>query len=310
LSGRQPGRLGRARVAFTAPPQFPNLHDDWPLVRAALDDAGLDAVAVVWSDPSVDWSSFDLIVANGAWDNIHHVDEFLAWVDARERGDVPTVNAPATLRWNLDKRYLRVLEATGVATVPTMWVEPDSDAEAVATAAVERTLSLGEVVVKPSISGGGFQTARYEGHDRDRALAHVRSLVELGRTAMVQPYEPTVDTEGEVGLIFLGGEFSHAMHKDPMIRRGVGPTASLIDNQMVSPASASAAHLALGRQAVAAADHLLGPTTYARVDTVQRADGRPMVLELELLDPVLFFTTDPASAARFARVLAGRLGAT
>ena len=54
-------------------------------VRAALDAVGIDATAVVWSDPSVDWSSFDLIVANGAWDNIHRVDEFLAWVDARER---------------------------------------------------------------------------------------------------------------------------------------------------------------------------------------------------------------------------------
>jgi glutathione synthase/RimK-type ligase-like ATP-grasp enzyme len=300
-------------VAFTAPPKFPNLHDDWPLTRAALDDVGLDGVAVVWSDPAVDWSSFDLIVANGAWDNIHHVNEFLAWVDARGRGGVPTVNSPATLRWNLDKRYLRVLEAAGVATVPTTWVEPDADSDAAAEREVEvalaRALSQGEVVVKPSISGGGFQTARYEAHDHDRALAHVRSLVELGRTAMVQPYQRAVDTEGEVGLIFLGGEFSHAMHKDPMIRPGVGPLASLIDNQSVSPASASPAQLALGRQAVAAADQLLGPTTYARVDTVQGEDGRPRLLELELLDPVLFFTTEPAAADRFARVLAGLVAA-
>ncbi|HWF15298.1 MAG TPA: hypothetical protein VG244_03880 [Acidimicrobiales bacterium] len=329
MSGHQPDRPDRPlrpdrprprpRVAFTAPPQFPNLHDDWPLVGAALDDAGLDAEAVVWSDPAVDWSSFDLIVANGAWDNIHHVDEFLAWVDARARSSVPTVNSPATLCWNLDKRYLRALEAAGVATVPTTWVEPggggDTDAptetDADAEAAVIRTLAQGEVVVKPSISGGGFQTARYEPRDRDRAraLAHVRSLVELGRTAMVQPYQQAVDTVGEVGLIFLGGEFSHAMHKDPMIRRDVGPSASLIENQVVSPATASSAQLALGRQAVAAAEQLVGPTTYARVDTVIGDDGHPRLLELELLDPVLFFTTEPAGADRFARVLAQRIAA-
>ncbi len=296
-------------MAFTAPPQFPNLHDDWPLVRAALDDAGLDAEAVVWSDPAVDWSSFDLIVANGAWDNIHHVDEFLAWVDARARSSVPTVNSPATLRWNLDKRYLRGLEAAGVATVPTTWVEPGAGGDA--EAAVTRTMTQGEVVVKPSISGGGFQTARYGAHDRDRAsaLAHVRALVELGRTAMVQPYQPAVDTVGEVGLIFLGGEFSHAMHKDPMIRRDVGPTASLIENQVVSPASASPAQLELGHQAVAAAEQLLGPTTYARVDTVIGEDGQPRLLELELLDPVLFFTTESSAAERFARVLTQRIAA-
>jgi hypothetical protein len=306
----RPGQPGRPRVAFTAPPFLPNLHDDWPLTRAALDTVGLDSQAVVWSDPSVDWSSFDLIVANGAWDNIHRIDEFLAWVDARARGGVPTVNSPATLRWNLDKRYLHVFESAGVATVPTTWVEADaagSQAEADVDRAVASALSQsnGEIVVKPSISGGGFQTARYEAHERERAVAHVRALVEGGRTAMVQPYQPAVDTEGEVGLIFLGGEFSHAMHKDPMIRPGVGPTASLIDNQSVTPASASPAQLALGRRAVAAAEHVLGPTTYARVDTVPAEDGRPRLLELELLDPVLFFTTDPAGADRFAGVLAG-----
>jgi glutathione synthase/RimK-type ligase-like ATP-grasp enzyme len=301
----------RPRVAFTAPPQFPDLHDDWPLVRAALDDTGLDALPVVWSDPSVDWSSFDLIVANGAWDNIHHVDEFLAWVHARDRGGVPTVNSPDILRWNLDKCYLRALEAAGVATVPTTWVEPrgGADANVEAEAVIDQALARGEVVVKPSISGGGYQTARYEPHGHAEAVAHVRALLELGRTAMVQPYQSAVDRDGEIGLVFLGGEFSHAIHKDPMIRRREGPTAHLIDNQVVTSATATPAHLALGRQAVAAAAHLLGPTTYARVDTVPGEDGRPMLLELELLDPVLFFTTEPAGAARFARVLAEHLGA-
>jgi hypothetical protein len=117
-------------VAFTAPPMFPNLHDDWPLVRAALADIGIDAVPVVWSDPTADWPSFDLIVANGAWDNIHNPEEFLAWVAAREREETPTVNSPATLRWNLDKRYLRVLEAAGVPIVPTRWVEPNDGVDA------------------------------------------------------------------------------------------------------------------------------------------------------------------------------------
>jgi hypothetical protein len=286
-------------VAFTAPPFMPDLHDDWPLARAALSRLGIDAVAAVWSDPAVDWSSFDLVVANGAWDNIHHVSEFLAWVDARERGGVPIVNSPATLRWNLDKRYLRELQDVGVPIVPTTWVEPGSNP----------ALALGdeEVVVKPSVSGGGSQTARYEPHEHERARAHVQALLDAGQTVMVQPYQGTVDTVGEVGLVFVGGAFSHAMHKDPMIRRGVGPTPSLIDNQVVTPATASAAQLELGRCAVEAAERLLGPTAYARVDTVLGPDGRPALLELELLDPVLFFATDPYGADRFAQVLRGYL---
>jgi hypothetical protein len=293
-------------VAFTAPPFFPDLHDDWPLVRAALGDVGVDSVPVVWSDPSADWSSFDLIVASGAWDSIHHVDEFLAWVAAREQDGTPTVNSPATLRWNLDKRYLRVLEAAGVPIVPTNWVEPETGASAAIAADI--ALPEGEVVVKPSISGGGHRTARYRPDEHEDALAHARDLVASGRTAMIQPYQASVDELGELGLVFLGGEFSHAVQKDPMIRRGAGPLDSLIDNQVVRAATASGGQIDVGRRAVAAAEALLGPTTYARVDIVEGGDGEQTLLELELLDPVLFFPEHPDAAATYAEVLSSRLG--
>ena len=288
-------------MAFTAPPYFPELHDDWPLVHAALAEVGIDSVPVVWSDPSADWSSFDLVVASGAWDNIHHPDEFLGWVGARERAGTPTVNSPATLRWNLDKRYLRVLEAAGVPIVPTEWLEPGTDA------IPDVALPDGEVVVKPSISGGGHRTARYGPEAHASARAHARDLVASGRTAMIQPYQASVDDLGELGLVFLGGEYSHAIHKDPMIRRGAGPRDHLIDNQVVRAATASDVQIDLGRRAVAVAEDLLGPTTYARVDIVERTDGQQALLELELLDPVLFFPEHPSAAARYAAVLSSRL---
>ena len=81
-------------------------------------------MTAVWNDPGVDWSAFDLVLASGAWDNIHHVDEFLPGPTAWRPAGVPVHNPPATLRWNIDKRYLRDLERAGVPTVPTVWVEP------------------------------------------------------------------------------------------------------------------------------------------------------------------------------------------
>ena len=297
-------------MALAAAPRWPDLLEEGPLILAALEAAGVEGSTAVWSDPSVDWSGFDLVVANGAWDNIHHVDAYLAWVDTLERSGVPVANSPATLRWNLDKRYLRDLEAAGVPVVPTAWVEHEGDGHGHSHGdAAPAPLTLeGEVVVKPSISGGGFRTARYQAHEHERAREHVAELVRSGRTAMVQPYQEAVDTEGEVGLIFLGGAFSHAIHKGPMIRRGAGALDSLIDNQVVTPVSPSEAQLELGRVALGAAEALFGPSTYARVDTVTGAGGVPALLELELLDPMLFFVTDPARAAHFAEVIAARLG--
>ena len=151
--------------------------------------------------------------------------------------------------------------------------------------------------MKPSVSGGGYRTARYEPHEHAAARAHISELTAAGRTAMVQPYEPRVDTEGETALVFIGGRCTHAVHKGPMIRRGVGPLDSLMDNLVVTGATATPAQLDVAARALAAAEDLLGPTTYARVDMVDTVDRGPAVLELELLDPVLFFTHHPDGAA-------------
>jgi len=304
LSGAASGGRGaRPRLAAAACAQFPDLHDDWPLLRSALAAAGVDATTAVWNDPAVDWTMFDLVLASGTWDNIHHAEEFLAWADGVAASGVPVRNSPATLRWNIDKHYLQDLERAGVPTVPTVWAEPgagDLDADAL-------ILPEGEVVVKPSVSGGGYSTARYQPHEHQAARAHVEKLTASGRTAMVQTYEPRVDTEGETALVYVGGRFTHALHKDPMIRRGVGPLDHLIDNQVVTGATATAAQLRMAGRALAAAEELLGPTSYARVDMVETLDRGPALLELELLDPALFFTHHPSGAVALARELAGLL---
>jgi hypothetical protein len=294
----------RPRVALASCAQFPDQFEEGPLVLDALDEAGTDAQTAVWSDPSVDWSAFDLVVANGAWDHIHRVGEFLGWVHRLAAAGVALVNSPSILRWNLDKRYLRDLEGAGVPTVPTSWVQPDDDVDEHRGA---RELPEGEIVVKPSVSGGGYRTARYQDHESDAARAHVAALMASGRTAMIQPYQPAVDTEGEAGLVYLGGTYSHAIHKEPMIRRGVGAADSLIENQVVTAATPTEGQMEVAGQAVAAAERLLGPTAYARADIVERSDGIPALLELELLDPVLFFVHHPKAARRFAAVLRDRV---
>jgi glutathione synthase/RimK-type ligase-like ATP-grasp enzyme len=306
LSAAAPGGARRRpRLAAASCARLPDLHDDWPLVRAALDALGVDAVTAVWNDPAVDWAGFDLVLANGAWDNIHHVDEFLAWADGVAAAGVPVLNPPATLRWNIDKRYLRDLERAGVPTVPTVFVEAEGGPVDPAALA----LPEGELVVKPSVSGGGYRTARYAAHEHQAAREHVDALVASGRAAMVQPYEPGIDANGETDLVFIGGAFSHAVHKDPMIRRGVGPRDDLLENMVITAATATDGQLAVAGNALTAAQDLLGPAAYARVDVVDGLDGRTALLELELLDPALFFVHRPEGAVALARLLADRLAA-
>jgi glutathione synthase/RimK-type ligase-like ATP-grasp enzyme len=291
---------GPPRLAVAVSARAPDLRADWPLLRRALTERGIDVSTQVWTDPGVDWSEFDLVLANGAWDNIHHPDAFLAWVDATA-SVAPVVNSPATLRWNLDKHYLAALATAGVATVPTDWRHAARPADA------EAALPAGDLVVKPTISGGGFQTARYRAGEGDRARAHLRELLKAGRDVMLQPYQEAVDAAGEGGLIFLGGRFSHAISKGPLLRHDVGPRPALWEFEEIGPLEPTEAQLDTARAALAVAEQLLGATTYARVDLVPRADGTPAVLELELLDPALFFEVHPEGATRFADVLSSRI---
>jgi glutathione synthase/RimK-type ligase-like ATP-grasp enzyme len=291
---------GRPRLAVAVSSQYPDLRPDWPLLRRALTDLDLVVSTEVWTDPHVPWSEFDLVVANGAWDNIHHPAEFLAWADATA-SVAPVVNTPATLRWNLDKHYLVDLAADGVATVPTLWLRAADEATgAGALGAIPR----GDVVVKPTVSGGGFQTARYRAGEHREAQNHIGHLLAGGRDVMVQPYQEAVDAEGEGGLIFLAGQFSHAVRKGPLLQRDIGPRSGLWEFEEISALEPTPVQLTTARAALAAAEARLGPTTYARVDLVPLDDGTPAVLELELLDPALFFEVHPQAAARFAHVLA------
>jgi glutathione synthase/RimK-type ligase-like ATP-grasp enzyme len=294
----------RPQLAIAVAEEYEEYSLDWPLLRAALDAVGITPSLQRWTEAEVSWDAFDLILANGAWDNIHRPDDFLAWAD-RVGPVTRIVNSPAVLRWNIDKRYLAQLADAGIPTVPTIWIGGGGGAgsEGGSDGGSDLQLPDGEFVVKPSVSGGGFETARYGPDEIAVARSHIERLLATGRTAMVQPYQAAVDTQGETSLIFFGGEFSHAIAKSPLLHPGVGAQLNLAINEQIAAATPTDAQRATGRAALGAAERLLGPTTYARIDLVPRSDGTPAVLELELLDPAPFLDIEPPAAARFARVL-------
>jgi O-ureido-D-serine cyclo-ligase len=51
------------------------------------------------------------------------------------------------------------------------------------------------------------------------------------------------------------------------------------------------------------------PPPYARIDLIHGDDGGPVVLELELAEPSLFFVHAAGSADRFAQILMDRASA-
>jgi hypothetical protein len=278
------------RVALVGSQRGLQVDPDLPLAAAALRDAGHAVDLVRWDDPEVDWGAVDLAVVRSCWDYAWRLEEFLAWA-----GTVPRLrNAVQLLRWNTDKTYLRDLERAGLPVVPTVWNPVRADELPAAE----------EWVVKPSVSAGSRDTARWSG--RSAALAHVAELVLGGRTAMLQPYLTSVDDDGETAMLFIGGRFSHAVRKGPLLARGEGVRQdrnSRGDLRRVEPTAAQrdvaqAVFDTVGRLVPEAA-----PPLYARIDLVHDDAGRPVVLELELTEPSLFLPQAPEAAATLVRAV-------
>jgi glutathione synthase/RimK-type ligase-like ATP-grasp enzyme len=284
------------KVALLTCDKFPDLYEDDHLLVAALKDIGIEPVPAIWSDASIDWTAFDTIVIRSPWDYFERVAEFRAWLAARAAEGVPMCNPLETIVWNFDKGYLQDLARAGVEIVPTICIAAGETAD---IAALARARGWDDIVVKPTISGGAYRCDRFRVEEIDRHASDIaKTLEDCG--VLVQPFLPEIQTDGELSLLFFDGVFSHAVRKRPMtgdyrVQFQYGGTN---ENEQVAPdLIAQAAHCIA---------HAPTATVYARVDGVVK-DGRFLLMELEVFEPLMFLSRHPEAAGRFARAIERRL---
>jgi hypothetical protein len=259
----------------------------------ALAEAGLEPRWQVWDDPAADWTS-GTTVLRSTWDYTLHRDRFLAWIDR-----LPSVhNSPEVVRWNSDKRYLLELAGSGVPVTPT---------EVVERGAPLRLPADGDVVLKPAVGAGSRGAGRFGMDESDRAHQHAARLHAAGRTVLLQPYLDGVDERGETAIVAFGGRIDHAARKGPMLETGAGHEVtgpSLFIEEDISPRAPDWAEIAVAERALAFLERRFGaPLPYARIDLLPSPDG-PVVVELEVVEPSLFFGCSPGSPARWAAAVA------
>ncbi len=265
-------------------------YDD--LVHGPLGELGWQVDNVAWRASSVDWNDYDLVVVRSPWDYQDDPTAFMNVLQAIEASTARLENPLSVARWNLDKRYLAELEAAGVAIVPTAWRAAGAPVD---LETLRARVGGGEVVIKPTVSANADGTFRVAANT---ALATVPGLEDTfrDRGCMVQPFLPDVVTRGEVSLFHFAGELSHAILKTPKqgdfrVQEEHGGTLLRIEPDEAQRAAAE--------QALAAAP---GPLLYARTDLIWH-EGDWLLMELELIEPSLYFNLDPDSPARFARCI-------
>lgn len=255
---------------------------------------GVTPVTLAWDDATVSWSRFDAIVLRSTWNYTQRLPVFLTW---SERADVRDrlINPANVVRWNTDKRYLGDLASAGAPVIASHYLAPGDRIELPA---------YEEFVIKPCVGAGSRGARRFQAHEHDAAKAHASTLLEGGQHVLIQPYLERVDEAGETALLFYDGVFSHAIRKGPLLRRGQDATRALFAAEHIAARTPSDKELSVARHVLAALPFEM--PTYARVDLLP-SDHGPQLLELELIEPSMFFAHSAGGAERFAAALLKRL---
>jgi len=266
-----------------------NILQEDRILSKAFVSRGFEVSRVDWADAKIDWGIFDSIVIRQTWDYFDRFNEFMAWLN-RVENETRVVNPGNVIRWNCDKRYLIDLAAAGVPTVTTRVIDRQTPAPELADL-MDRH-GFAEAVIKPAVSGAGRETYRLSRDEADQQESTWQRLVN-GESMLLQPFMPAIVERGEVSLVVIDGEVTHAVRKiaadgEFRVQDDHGGT--------VQPHEPRDCEVAVASGALAAAP---GAVSYARVDLVESQDG-PRVMELELIEPELFFRQHSEAAMGLA----------
>lgn len=252
---------------------------------------GDDIVFRHWTDAG-NLAEYELVLPLLVWGYQRDCPRWFALLDQLEQQPIKIANPVSVLRWNSDKSYLLELEKAGVAIVPTL-ISAALTAKDIAEAA--QNFATDQLVIKPPISGGADGTFRLQ---KDQPLPEEIA----GKTMLIQPFQPAIAQEGEYSLFYFGGAFSHAILKRPA-KGDFRVQEFLGGSETGTDCPAGAQDLAV--QARRAAEQILGTGTllYTRVDMLRDPDGHFRLMELELIEPSLFFEHAADGGALFANTI-------
>lgn len=278
-------------IGFITSERFRELYEDDRLVVAELARRGHEVRPLVWTAPHR-LDDFDVLVMRSPWDWFHRRDEFRAFLEALRHTGARVVNPAEVMLEFADKQYLPKLAARGVDVVPTVALLP---AELARVPALLDERGWSRAVLKPSFTANAIGARRFERHEAEQAAADLAASLPAHETLLLQPFVPSI-AEGELSFVFFGGVFSHAVRKRPprgewRVQHDYGGVSEPFapSPQQVKEATALLALAAPG-------------TTYGRVDAVEY-EGRLHLMELEVVEPELFFRHHPEAPRRFADVL-------
>jgi glutathione synthase/RimK-type ligase-like ATP-grasp enzyme len=279
-------------IAFATDSVNPQLTPDDSILRDYLVAKGLTVSTAIWEDANVNWSVYDVIVIRSTWNYYHKPKEFVMWLENISRLGCKVLNPVPVLLWNMNKKYLVDLNEKHIPVPSLHFYEHNAH---VKLSNVFKSNHWQKIVIKPAVSGGGFNTWTTSTPVSDQDEERFASMLNDG-DVIVQQFLKEIQDEGELSVVFFNRKYSHCVKKLPAtgefrVQAQFGGTLVKVepDPKVLKKCI----------ELLNAIDH---PLLYARVDGVV-VDDHFYLMELELIEPVLFFKHDQHACANFYRAL-------
>lgn len=251
----------------------------------AFHSIGREAQIVLWNDSTIDWSQFEAALVTSTWDYFEHFEEFMSVMEKVAR-KTTLFNDLKTIKWNSQKTYLFELEKEGVSIIPTKFIEHLTEKN------VEECFedfATDELVLKPMIGANGEGQFRMSRQSKTSSVSTTVSH----HGWLVQPFQDSILDQGELSLIYFGGEFSHAVRKCP--RKGeyrVQSEYGGTDEEAIAPKDAAE----ISKKIL---DLVPVPPLFGRIDLVRLNSGQLGIMECEFVEPYLYPEYCPDFAQSF-----------
>ena len=262
------------------------------LILKPLRNLGWECELIPWDSTSINWDDFDAVIIRSTWDYQQKEKLFFKTLQSIEASSATLYNSLDTVKWNIHKRYLLELEKENISIIPTRLYD-SFDFEIVSE--LFSFFNENKLVIKPCVSANADDTFILE----QSKMENLKSVLEgtFSRIDfLVQPFIKNIKSEGEYSLIYFGNRLSHVLLKTPkdgdfrvqeehggILKTINKPESSLID---------------FGNKVMGTIPY---QCLYSRVDVVRGSDNY-LLMEVELIEPSLYFNMDLKSPQIFAEV--------
>ena len=273
-------------------PEREEILSDENLLIAEFESLGHSAYNIIWSDKSVNWNEYDIAIIRSTWDYIDRFEEFLSVLSEINASTCKLYNPYKTILWNSDKNYIFDLGKWGIPVVPT-YKASVSDLKELKSGFEKNGIK--EIIFKPVIGGGGADVHRTdieEMIDKHKILTEKQPQYEY----LIQPLVESVMTEGEYSFVYIGRELSHVLLKKPAEGNFLSHLMYGGSIEKVIPEEDDIL------QAEYILNRLVPDFLYVRLDLL-RIDKKLSVIEVELIEPILFFNLAPGCAGKLAKAV-------